>query len=140
MITNILFPNGYGKGYLRKGVPVIIQPLLPTANLAIRKAVLDEVGLFLYSAQNKRKESGFVYADGENAYPIYALGYQDDAQILKDYLGGFANLQTMGRAGLFCYDNSDHALLTGMFAADNFLNGHRRDLWSLHVDEGYLES
>jgi GT2 family glycosyltransferase len=46
MITNILLTKGYGKGYLRKGNSAMIQPLFPTANLAIRKATLDEVGLF----------------------------------------------------------------------------------------------
>ena len=46
MIINILLIKGYTKGYLSKADSAMIQPLLPTANLAIRKATLDEIGLF----------------------------------------------------------------------------------------------
>ena len=48
MITNILLTTkGYGKGYLRKSeASAMIQPLFPAANLAIRKAALEEVGFF----------------------------------------------------------------------------------------------
>jgi GT2 family glycosyltransferase len=48
MITNILLTKGYMKGYLRKrkSDSEMIQPFFPTANLAIRKEALDEIGLF----------------------------------------------------------------------------------------------
>jgi len=47
MISNILLNKGYGKGYVPKSDDsAMIQPLFPTANAAIRKAALDEVGFF----------------------------------------------------------------------------------------------
>lgn len=48
MIPNILATlKGYGKGYVHKSdASVMIQPMFPAANLAIRKAALDEVGPF----------------------------------------------------------------------------------------------
>ncbi|MDD5155983.1 MAG: glycosyltransferase family 2 protein [Candidatus Omnitrophica bacterium] len=46
MITNILLKKGYLKGYLPKADSAMIQPMFPAANVAIRKAALDEVGLF----------------------------------------------------------------------------------------------
>lgn len=46
MITNILLNKGYGEGYLPKDESAMVQPIFPTANLAIRKAAIDEIGLF----------------------------------------------------------------------------------------------
>lgn len=46
MIRNILLTKGYGKGYLHKNDSVILHPVFPTANLAIRRKTIDEVGLF----------------------------------------------------------------------------------------------
>lgn len=46
MITNILLTKGYGKGYLLKDDSAMIQPIFPTANLAIRRTALDQIGLF----------------------------------------------------------------------------------------------
>jgi len=46
MITNILFTKGYERGYLPKTDSVMIQPIFATANLAIRREALHEVGLF----------------------------------------------------------------------------------------------
>jgi len=46
MITNILLTKGYERGYLPKSDSAMIQPVFATANLAVRKKALDEVGLF----------------------------------------------------------------------------------------------
>ncbi|MFA5275529.1 MAG: glycosyltransferase family 2 protein [Candidatus Omnitrophota bacterium] len=47
MISNISLNKGSGKGYVRKeDHSVMVHPLFPTANAAIRKAALDEVGFF----------------------------------------------------------------------------------------------
>jgi protoporphyrinogen oxidase len=75
------------------------------------------------------------------AYPLYSLSYQNDVKIIRDYLLNFSNLQTMGRNGLFRYCNSDHALLTGIYAARNFLEpAQAHDLWEVNADSDYLES
>ena len=46
MIRTILLTNGYEKGYLPKNNPEMLHPVFPAANFAIRKKVLDQVGLF----------------------------------------------------------------------------------------------
>jgi cellulose synthase/poly-beta-1,6-N-acetylglucosamine synthase-like glycosyltransferase len=47
MITNILLlTKGYNSGYLPKSDYPMVQPFFPAANIAIRKTVLDEIGLF----------------------------------------------------------------------------------------------
>lgn len=108
---------------------------------------MDDAGLINYALQELQKlgiVSKSKFIDGfvvryPNAYPIYTLDYQKSVWIIRKYLEQFINLQTMGRAGLFRYDNSDHALLTGIYAARNFLGKRNYDLWQLNPDEGYLE-
>jgi protoporphyrinogen oxidase len=75
-----------------------------------------------------------------NVYPIYSLDYKENVGIVKKYLERFSNMQTIGRGGLFRYDNSDHAMLTGIYAAQNFLGKSQYDLWGINADDGYLES
>jgi protoporphyrinogen oxidase len=75
-----------------------------------------------------------------NVYPVYSLDYRKDVDIIQRYLSGFGNLQTIGRAGLFHYDNSDHALLTGIYAAGNFLGEGPHNIWDINPDQEYLES
>ncbi len=83
--------------------------------------------------------NGFVVRR-PNVYPVYSLGYQKDVNILRNYLGHLSNLQTIGRGGLFRYDNSDHAMLTGICAARNFLGTGPCDVWGVNTDRSYLES
>jgi len=71
-------------------------------------------------------------------YPIYHKTYREDLETIRRYLEGFSNLQVMGRTGMFRYDNSDHALLTGLYAARN-LFGHHHDLWNVNTDPEYHE-
>jgi protoporphyrinogen oxidase len=68
-----------------------------------------------------------------DAYPIYSSSYRENLAVLQGFLASITNLQVMGRAGLFRYNNSDHALLTGLYAARNLL-GEKHDLWTLDPD------
>jgi len=96
---------------------------------------LEKIGI----ASRKHLIHGFVVRQAD-VYPIYHLGYKVHVDIIRRYLSQFSNFQTIGRQGLFRYDNSDHALLTGIYAAKNFLSEGSSNLWSLDADEGYLES
>ena len=46
MIRNVLLTKGYEKGYLPKNSPEMLHPVFPTANFAIRRKVIDQVGVF----------------------------------------------------------------------------------------------
>jgi protoporphyrinogen oxidase len=48
------------------------------------------------------------------AYPIYDLEYAGRLQAAKDFVGGFENLYTAGRQGLFKYNNMDHSVAMGI--------------------------
>lgn len=56
----------------------------------------------------------------EKAYCLYKVGYAAPRQAVLDYLGGFKNFKTIGRAGTFSYNNMDHSLAMGIAAAKYF--------------------
>jgi protoporphyrinogen oxidase len=73
------------------------------------------------------------------AYPIYDADYRDYLDIIREYLAGLENVQTIGRNGLHRYNNQDHAMLTGMLAVRNLVLGEQNDLWSVNTDQEYHE-
>jgi protoporphyrinogen oxidase len=72
------------------------------------------------------------------AYPIYDGGHIAALAALREYFGGFANLQLAGRNGLHKYNNQDHAMITGILAAEALL-GAKVDPWTVNVEDEYLE-
>lgn len=73
-----------------------------------------------------------------DAYPVYFLKYQPYLTTIRDHLAGIRNLQLAGRSGLYRYNNMDHSILTGLYAARNVLGG-AYDTWQVNTDETYLE-
>ena len=78
-------------------------------------------------------------ARSKKAYPVYDPGYRERLAVVRDYLSSFSNLQTCGRNGLHRYNNLDHSMLTGLYAARN-VTGQARDVWAVNVEEAYLEA
>jgi protoporphyrinogen oxidase len=72
------------------------------------------------------------------AYPVYDQGYREALPVLRDYLGGFANLHAVGRNGQHRYNNQDHSMLTGIYAARNVAGG-AYDLWAVNEEAEYHE-
>jgi protoporphyrinogen oxidase len=75
----------------------------------------------------------------KKAYPVYDRDYQQNVAIIAQYLKSFANLQTIGRNGLHRYNNQDHSMLTGVYAARNIAGG-KYDVWSINTDSSYHEA
>ncbi|MCX7709397.1 MAG: NAD(P)/FAD-dependent oxidoreductase [Clostridia bacterium] len=74
------------------------------------------------------------------AYPVYSKGYRTNIEIIKNYLTKFENLQLVGRYGLFKYNNMDHSILTGLFAAENILKeAILHNTWDVNTDDEYHE-
>ncbi len=73
------------------------------------------------------------------SYPVYDSDYRDALASLKAFIEGLANFQTVGRNGLHRYNNQDHAMLTGLYAARNLVLGETNDLWNVNVDDEYHE-
>jgi protoporphyrinogen oxidase len=73
------------------------------------------------------------------AYPVYYLNYEKDTEIIKNYLTQFKNLQSVGRAGTFRYNNQDHALEMGILAARSIIEGKKYDIDSVGSEQKYFE-
>lgn len=74
----------------------------------------------------------------KKAYPVYDHAYTENLKVIKKYLNGFNNLQTIGRNGLHRYNNQDHSMLTGVYAARNVF-GEKNDVWSVNTEMEYHE-
>jgi protoporphyrinogen oxidase len=72
------------------------------------------------------------------AYPVYDHQYLEALSTVREYLEGFSNLQTVGRNGQHRYNNQDHSMLTGIWAARN-VAGEKNDVWSVNVEQEYHE-
>jgi protoporphyrinogen oxidase len=73
------------------------------------------------------------------AYPVYDQQYREGLATLRRFLEQVPNLQLVGRNGMHHYNNQDHSMLTGIYAARNLLGGNY-DLWSVNVEEDYHEA
>jgi len=85
-----------------------------------------------------RVAGGFVHRRPQT-YPVYRHGYKEHVSVIREYLSRFANLQPIGRCGMFKYNNMDHSILTGRLAAQN-LFGREEDIWEVNTSREYHES
>jgi protoporphyrinogen oxidase len=74
----------------------------------------------------------------KKAYPVYDHDYHSSVEKLRSYLSTFNNLQTIGRNGLHRYNNQDHSMMTGIYAARN-LFGENSDVWSVNTEDDFHE-
>ena len=72
------------------------------------------------------------------AYPVYDRSYQEHVALIRHYLATFPNFQTIGRNGLHRYNNQDHSMLTGVYAARNIVGG-QHDVWTVNTETAYHE-
>jgi protoporphyrinogen oxidase len=82
---------------------------LSEADLAAR--VVDELVEIGLIRRERVLES--AHAALPSAYPVYALGYQAELRRVMAALSGISNLDTLGRAGAFCYGHLHDQLRFG---------------------------
>lgn len=83
---------------------------------------------------------GFVHR-AKDVYPVYNFDYATPLEMAKKHVGKYTNLYTCGRGGLFKYNNMDHSILTGFYAARNIIeNTRKHDVWSVNDEDEYVES
>jgi protoporphyrinogen oxidase len=73
------------------------------------------------------------------AYPIYDSEYREHLEVVKDFVAGIKNFQTVGRNGLHRYNNQDHSMVTAMLAVRNVILGEQNDLWGVNSAPEYHE-
>ena len=73
------------------------------------------------------------------AYPVNYVGFQEHLDSLRSAIDKFINFYPIGRAGMHKYINQDHALISGILAARNYLKlpGSPYALWDINVDSDY---
>ena len=118
--------------FCNKGDDLWNTPDVDLIELGIQE--LDRIGL----VKAGDVEDGCVIRVPQ-AYPVYDSEYHDYLQILKKYVGGLKNFQTIGRNGLHRYNNQDHSMMTAMLAVRNLVLGEKNDLWKVNSDREYLE-
>ena len=83
--------------------------------------------------------NGFIVRSLD-AYPVIKKGYQEEVEKIKSYISRFKNLHPIGRSGMFKYNNQDHAIATGIYAARNLTEAnHNIDIWNINSEGVYLE-
>ena len=73
------------------------------------------------------------------AYPVIKTGYQVHIDIIKEWLSSLPNITAIGRSGMFKYNNQDHAMATGLYAARTLMGLGDFDPWEVNVDGEYHE-
>ena len=91
----------------------------------------------LVLAEEADVEDGAVVRQPK-AYPVYDEGYGRRVRVVRDFVSTLGNLQTIGRNGMYRYNNLDHSMLTGMLAARNVM-GEDHDVWSVNAERSYGE-
>ncbi len=95
---------------------------------------IEQIGL----ARAQDVEDGCVFRVPK-AYPVYDEAYERHLKTIRQYIDSLENCCTAGRNGLHRYNNQDHSMLAGMYAARNLLLGQKIDLWSVNADKEYHE-
>lgn len=62
------------------------------------------------------------------AYPLFEVGYAENCRTIRDHMRRFRNLLPAGRGGNFSYYNMDHAMASGMEAAERVIRGDVEEL------------
>jgi protoporphyrinogen oxidase len=73
-------------------------------------------------------------------YPTYYLGFQPSFDCAREFVQTLENCTLIGRGGMYKYNNMDHSVLTGLYAARNYVRHTQEyDLWSVNIDGEYQE-
>lgn len=102
----------------------------PTFNLTERELKerivrdLEKAGLI-----KKEEVYDFFVLKARGAYPVYKIGYKNYLNKILDYLDSITNLYTIGRPGLFNYNNADHSLDMARVTSDIIIKNKPSSDW-----------
>jgi len=106
------------------------------------EAIINLAKAELLSIQLTHKQMNIINAKiikVPKCYPVYETGYQENLDVIIDYLKTFENLMPIGRYGSFKYNNQDHSIFMGLMAAEKIINNNPIDLWTINTDTDYQE-
>jgi protoporphyrinogen oxidase len=141
----IMEPRNFSKKMAPQGKTSLLIEFFCWENDKVWNAVKEELlELSIWWLEKlgfiKREEviECFVHRE-KYAYPVYDLNYKEHVGTIKGFLKQFKNLQVIGRAGSFRYNNQDHALEMGIMAARNIIEGQRYDIDKVGTEQEYFE-
>jgi protoporphyrinogen oxidase len=102
--------------------------------IALAKQEITSLGL----CREDRIIDGFVVRMAK-AYPVYDAAYTQRFGYIKQWVASIENLQPSGRYGLFRYNNSDHSILSAMYAVRTLLGEKGFDVWQVNTEDDYHE-
>lgn len=76
------------------------------------------------------KKYDFKVVRFPKAYPLYYKGYEPHVEAIKEKLLIHKNIHTIGRAGMYKWNNMHHSIKTGILAARN-VSDEKHDLWNV---------
>lgn len=83
-------------------------------------------------------EDIFIHRE-EHAYPIYNIGYKNNLKLVLEYINSFSNLITIGRQGLFKYNNMDHSIEMGFETARYLLGRNdKKQIFAIGTKNEYF--
>ena len=62
---------------------------------------------------------GFYVLKLKDAYPVYDVGHEENLRKILDFTDGFENFITLGRLGLFNYNNADQCIDMAIWASNH---------------------
>lgn len=103
---------------------------------------LDELKNALFRTalvEPKEIKEVFIHKQ-EYAYPVYDLQYKDNLKRVLHYVDGVRNLISIGRQGMFRYNNMDHSIEMG-FKASEYLLGRcaKEEIFKVGSSNQYFE-
>ena len=102
----------------------------------IADQVVDDVVAMGFCTKGQVLET-FVHRE-RHGYPVYDIGYKEHLNACKEHLATYENLVTVGRQGLFRYNNMDHSVLMGRRAAHTIM-GRLEDFDAVAASGDYFD-
>ncbi len=87
---------------------------------------------------NRKDVDGYFIKKVTHAYPRFTKGFQQNLEIILDYLSTLKNFVTLGRQGLFAYVNMDDVIRMGMRASHLQLKRHKARIDYKDMISGFL--
>lgn len=82
------------------------------------------VGLEELKLASRKKVIGFFTEKIEHAYPVYTMDYEAKIKATYSCLSKIKDFISIGRQGLYRYNNMDHSLKMGILTAKHILHGY----------------
>lgn len=129
LFNRISFPGNFDPGADSEGSQLVFEftcdagdDLWTGTEDLVASAVRGGAELGLFQVKDVVDSTTARYA---HAYPVYSLGYSSELMLLLDALDRIPGSVTCGRQGLFRYNNMDHSLEMGEYAAMELLGRGR---------------